>query len=80
MTTVWKGTAEEGRELDAACLRWCACTYDQESGLRKTTCSMHMLILDQKILDQKILDDLLFYRRVRNRLVAEEEMRPYDPA
>jgi hypothetical protein len=70
---VWRGTAEEKAALDAALERHCRCVKGPD-GVRVVRCAVHALLRDQHALDR-----LLFYRRLRDRLVAEEAT-PSGPA
>jgi hypothetical protein len=70
MTTpqvVWNGSREESQVLVDAIARNCVCQFGM-MGVRISTCPPH----DMLVRDQKSLDTLLFYRRIRARLVAEE--------
>lgn len=62
---IWNGSKAEAVELSAAALHNCEC--DQPSN---RTCATHR---DMKT-DQKYLDDLVFYRRQRDKLNAEERL------
>ena len=64
---IWRGTDSERAELLYALDQNCACTYDGH-GARTSTCGAHGLLTA----DQSTLDHLLFGRRMRGRLNAEE--------
>ncbi len=65
--TVWHGSQEEALDLLQALSRHCACVINAE-GLRLSTCSTHRMLTD----DQRAIDGLLWARRIRARLQAEE--------
>jgi hypothetical protein len=65
----WNGTEAERDELLKAMDDNCACTYSEMTQARMTTCGAHQLLTG----DQQALDRLLFARRIRDRLDAEEQ-------
>jgi hypothetical protein len=64
----WHGTSAESGELLAAVEHNCGCQFDDEVGMRVSTCPPH----DALVKDQRWLNGLLFMRRQRDRLNAEE--------
>ena len=63
----WHGTQAETFALLQALSRNCSCEVTAE-GERLKTCSAHRMLLE----DQRALDGLVFVRRLRERLEAEE--------
>lgn len=63
--TIWNGSKDEANEFSAAAINNCDC--EQTTG---HVCATHR---DMKT-DQQYLDTLIFYRRNRDRLNAEERM------
>ncbi len=64
---IWHGTETEGAELVAAINRNCTCQYTPQ-GVRLSTCGVHTAF----VTDQRWLDDMLFMRRIRDHLNAQE--------
>ena len=64
----WHGTQEEGLVLMDALERNCECVYDQSSGERTKACPAHEAFAHS----QRWLDGLVFERRIRRKLIAEE--------
>lgn len=59
----------EATEFMAAVVRYCDCDCDH---VARRVCATHQAMKT----DQKYLDDLLFYRRQRDKLNAEEGITP----
>lgn len=70
VVALWHGTTVEGAELQRAIARNCECQYGA-FGVRIATCKPHEALMS----DQRFLDGLLLMRRLRARLVAEEDKR-----
>jgi hypothetical protein len=68
---VWHGTQTETFELLQALSHNCSCVVTAE-GVRLSTCAPHQMLVE----DQRAIDGLLFYRRIAERLRAEE----FEPA
>jgi hypothetical protein len=67
----WNGNEAESYDLLASMQRHCACQFDKV-GARVATCPPH----DALVHSQRFLDGLLFARRIAQRLIAEEWLRP----
>jgi hypothetical protein len=68
MEVVWNGTEAESRDLLDVLARHCACEYSV-SGARTRVCAPHYALAHT----QRFLDGMLFARRIRDRLLAEEQ-------
>jgi hypothetical protein len=65
---IWNGTSAEGRELTNAINRNCTCGPYGMLGVRASTCAAHEAFLSE----QRFLDGLLWMRRLKDRINAEE--------
>lgn len=68
-TIVFHGTKEETADLLKALQANCSCEYGP-FGKRLSLCPPHSILTDKN--GQRIVDDLLFHRRIRERLMKEE--------
>jgi hypothetical protein len=68
MEVVWNGSEDESRDLLDVLERHCACEISAD-GRQITVCAPHYALVHS----QRFLDGLLFARRIRCRLIAEEQ-------
>jgi hypothetical protein len=66
ITPTWHGTDGEWQSLRSAAAHHCTCALT-EIVLHPQLCPVHALFEDQQALDR-----LVFYRRLRDHLIAEE--------
>jgi hypothetical protein len=67
LPVIWHGTQQESFDLVNAISHNCQCVFEA-SGVRITTCPPHEMLTHS----QRCLDGLLFMRRFRARLEAQE--------